>query len=114
MTYKYVNLRCLYGLGPRGYDTSVVCILPGHLGLNPSKGNSTLHPNLIRFKSCQGTSDDEVTIPLAGNLFSGLSEYENLFPWDCRGAPIFGKLPQFNFTVHKIKAIRFFDFCLDP
>ena len=61
-------------------------------GSNPSKGNSTLHPNLIRFKSCQGTSDDEVTIPLAGNLFSVLSEYENLFPWDCRGTPIFGKI----------------------
>ena len=30
-----------------------------------SNSNSALHPNLIRFKSCQN-SDDEVTIPLAG------------------------------------------------
>ena len=30
-----------------------------------SNSNSALHPNMIRFKSCQN-SDDEVTIPLAG------------------------------------------------
>ena len=38
---------------------------PQSNNVTSNSNNSALHPNLIRFKSCQN-SDDEVTIPLAG------------------------------------------------
>eukprot|EP00093_Oithona_nana_P000700 00700.XXX_2707_2103_1 [CDS] Oithona nana genome sequencing. len=38
---------------------------PQSNNVTTNSNNSALHPNLIRFKSCQN-SDDEVTIPLAG------------------------------------------------